>query len=60
LRTAPLWGVRFRNHLMHDGESTTLRDAIRRHKKEARDSARRFERLSAADKQALLEFLSSL
>jgi|SRR5580765_1036572 CxxC motif-containing protein (DUF1111 family) len=60
LRTAPLWGVRFRNRLMHDGESTTLRDAIRRHKKEARDSARRFERLSAADKQALLEFLSSL
>ena len=60
LRTAPLWGVRFRNHLMHDGESTTLRDAIRRHKREARDSARRFEKLSAADKQAVLEFLSSL
>jgi CxxC motif-containing protein (DUF1111 family) len=45
---------------MHDGESTTLQDAIRRHKREARDSARRFEKLSAADRQALLEFLHSL
>src|SRR5207245_11293629 len=24
LRTAPLWGLRFRNRLMHDGQSTTL------------------------------------
>ena len=60
LRTAPLWGVRFRNRLMHDGNSTTLRDAILRHRKEARESAHRFDRMSAADQQAILEFLSSL
>lgn len=60
LRTAPLWGLRFRNRLMHDGESITLRDAILRHRKEARASARRFKRISAADQQALLEFLKSL
>jgi CxxC motif-containing protein (DUF1111 family) len=60
LRTAPLWGVRFRNRLMHDGESTTLRDAILRHHEEAHDAAHRFERMSAADQQAILEFLSSL
>ena len=60
LRTAPLWGVRFRNRLMHDGESTTLRDAILRHREEAYESAHRFGRLSAADQQAILEFLSSL
>jgi len=60
LRTAPLWGVRFRNRLMHDGESTTLRDAILRHREEAYESAHRFERMSAADQQAILEFLSSL
>jgi CxxC motif-containing protein (DUF1111 family) len=60
LRTAPLWGVRFRNRLMHDGESTTLRDAILRHRREARESAHRFKKMSAADQQAVLEFLSSL
>jgi CxxC motif-containing protein (DUF1111 family) len=60
LRTAPLWGSRFRNRLMHDGESTTLRDAILRHREEAHESAHRFERLSAADQRAILEFLSSL
>ena len=60
LRTAPLWGVRLRNRLMHDGESTTLRDAILRHREEAQESAHRFEHMSAADQQALLEFLSSL
>ncbi len=60
LRTAPLWGVRFRNRLMHDGGSTTLRDAILRHREEAHESAHRFERLSAAEQQALLDFLSSL
>jgi CxxC motif-containing protein (DUF1111 family) len=45
---------------MHDGESTTLGDAIRRHKREGRDSARRFQKMSAADQQAVLEFLNSL
>ena len=60
LRTAPLWGIRFRNRLMHDGESTTLRDAILRHREEALESAHRFERMSAADQKAILEFLSSL
>jgi CxxC motif-containing protein (DUF1111 family) len=60
LRTAPLWGVRFRNRLMHDGESNTLREAILRHREEAYESAHRFERMSASDQQAILEFLSSL
>jgi CxxC motif-containing protein (DUF1111 family) len=60
VRTAPLWGVRFRNRLMHDGESNTLRDAILRHREEAYESAHRFDRMSAADQQAILEFLSSL
>jgi CxxC motif-containing protein (DUF1111 family) len=60
LRTAPLWGVRFRNRLMHDGGSTTLRDAILRHREEAYESAHHFERMSAADQQTILEFLGSL
>ncbi|MBZ5653251.1 MAG: hypothetical protein LAO18_22525 [Acidobacteriia bacterium] len=60
IRTAPLWGVRFRNRLMHDGTSSTLRDAVLRHSGEAGDVNHRFQRLSQSDQEAILEFLSSL
>ena len=60
LRTAPLWGIRFRNRMMHDGQSITLRDAILRHRKEGREAAKHFKHLSAADQQAVLDFVNSL
>jgi len=60
IRTAPLWGVRLRNRLMHDGASVTPRDAILRHSGEARDVSHRFERLSHSDQEAILDFLGSL
>jgi CxxC motif-containing protein (DUF1111 family) len=60
MRTPPLWGVRLRSRFMHDGTSTTLRDAILRHGGEATDSARSFRKLAAKDQQAILEFLISL
>ncbi len=60
VRTAPLWGVRLRTRLMHDGASVTLSDAIDRHRGEAKSARRRFKCLSAADREALLEFLRSL
>jgi CxxC motif-containing protein (DUF1111 family) len=60
MRTAPLWGLRMRNRLMHDGASLTARDAIVRHGKEAEQAAKAFSRLSAADQEAVLQFLQSL
>jgi CxxC motif-containing protein (DUF1111 family) len=60
VRTAPLWGVRLRSRLMHDGEATTLRDAILRHAGEATDVTRRFGKLKPKDQEALLQFLRSL
>jgi len=60
IRTAPLWGVRFRPRLMHDGESLTLRDAIMRHRGEASHERDRFEDLKKEDQDAILEFLRSL
>ncbi len=60
IRTAPLWGVRLRPRLMHDGETLTFLDAIRRHRGEAREVSARFERLGQSDRDALLEFLRSL
>jgi CxxC motif-containing protein (DUF1111 family) len=60
LRTAPLWGLRTRTRLMHDGGSVTVNDAIRRHRGEASEVTLRYERLSDAEQEALLTFLRSL
>jgi CxxC motif-containing protein (DUF1111 family) len=60
IRTAPLWGVRLRSRLMHDGASVTLSDATLRHAGEAADVIHRFKRLSSSDREAILEFLRSL
>jgi CxxC motif-containing protein (DUF1111 family) len=60
IRTAPLWGVRLRTRLMHDGTSVTLRDAILRHGGEAEQATRAFRRLAANEQAAILEFLRSL
>jgi CxxC motif-containing protein (DUF1111 family) len=60
IRTSPLWGVRTRTRLMHDGGSVTLNDAIRRHRGEASEVTGRYERLSDAEQEALLTFLRSL
>jgi CxxC motif-containing protein (DUF1111 family) len=60
IRTAPLWGVRLHSRLMHDGASTTLRDAILRHRGEAAHVTEAFEKLTPLEKKALLTFLQSL
>jgi len=60
VRTAPLWGVRLRPRLMHDGASFTFLDAILRHRKEAEPASQRFRHLSRSDQTAMVEFLSSL
>src|SRR5262249_5728600 len=60
LRTPPLWGVRLRTRLMHDGANATFFDAIRRHAGEARGEARRVNRLPDREQNALIAFLRSL
>lgn len=60
VRTPPLWGVRLRTRLMHDGATVTLFDAVDRHRGEAGGARLRFKFLAAADREALLEFLKSL
>jgi CxxC motif-containing protein (DUF1111 family) len=60
IRTAPLWGVRLRPRLMHDGASLTLHDAVVRHRGEAEDVAERFRKLKAGDQEAIIQFLASL
>jgi CxxC motif-containing protein (DUF1111 family) len=60
IRTAPLWGVRLRPRLMHDGASLTLRDAIQRHRGEASHVSQQFDKLKREDQEAIIEFLKSL
>ena len=59
-RTAPLWGLRTRNRLMHDGLSFTLRDTVARHSGQAITSRRAFEARSTVEQDQLIAFLKSL
>jgi len=60
LRTAPLWGLRTRGRLLHDGRSHNANDAIQRHGGQASSSRSAYNALSVADRARVLTFLSSL
>jgi CxxC motif-containing protein (DUF1111 family) len=60
IRTAPLWGLRTRPQLLHDGRALTLPDAINAHHKQAEKSRLLFNALSDLRKKQLLDFLNSL
>lgn len=60
MRTAPLWGVRLRDRLMHDGESLTLVSAIRRHHNQAQTARDNFFALTSSDENKVIAFLKSL
>ncbi len=60
IRTAPLWALRTRNRLMHDGLSLTKHDAIQRHAGQAAGATSNYNALSAGEKNQLLAFLNSL
>ena len=60
MRTAPLWGLRTRSRLMHDGASLTYLEAILRHRGEATEVTERFLALSEFDQWCLLIYLGCL
>jgi CxxC motif-containing protein (DUF1111 family) len=60
MRTAPLWGLRTRNRLMHDGLTFTKQEAIMRHAGQAAGVTARYNALAASLKTQLLQFLDSL
>lgn len=60
LRTPPLWGLRMRVALMHDGASLTLMEAILRHAGEATGVIRGFHNLTRQQQSDLFAFLRSL
>src|SRR5262249_13940537 len=57
IRTAPLWGLRTRNRLMHDGTSFTRTEAIMRHAGQASSVVKAYRQLSNSAKAQLDAFL---
>jgi CxxC motif-containing protein (DUF1111 family) len=60
VRTAPLWGMRARDRLMHDGATVSRTDAILRHWNEASNAVNNFASLSATSQNDIINFLNSL
>ena len=60
IRTAPLWAMRTRNRLMHDGLSFTKQEAIARHAGQASAARAAYDALTPAQKNQVLAFLDSL
>ena len=60
IRTAPLWALRTRNRLMHDGLTSTKEEAIQRHSGQAAAVTAAFNALTASEQNLMLEFLDSL
>lgn len=60
VRTPPLWGVRTRDRLMHDGLSLTRNDAILRHAGQATGVVNSYINLTLAQKNQLIAFINSL
>jgi CxxC motif-containing protein (DUF1111 family) len=60
IRTAPLWALRTRNRLMHDGLTFTKQEAIQRHAGQAAHVTANYNALPDYQKGLLLEFLDSL
>ena len=60
IRTAPLWALRTRNRLMHDGLSFTKQEAIARHAGQASAARTGYDALTTAQKNQVLTFLDSL
>ena len=60
LRTAPLWGLRTRDRLMHDNATFTRNEAILRHAGAATNVINNYRALSTTQKNQLITFLQTL
>ncbi|HET7506423.1 MAG TPA: di-heme oxidoredictase family protein [Kofleriaceae bacterium] len=60
MRTAPLWGIRFRNHLLHDGRTGDVATAILAHDGQGKAAATAFSLLSPSNQHNVVQFVRSL
>lgn len=59
-KTAPLWGLRFRQFFLHDGRAGTVDQAILMHGGEASAARDRYANLPSTDKAAVQDFLGRI
>ena len=60
MRTAPLWGLRSRNKLLHDGRTTDRGAAILAHAGQGAAASAAYAALSLASQNDLLAYLNTL
>jgi CxxC motif-containing protein (DUF1111 family) len=60
MRTAPLWGIRFRNKLLHDGRCSDVACAVRAHDGQGAAARNAFNALSGSQQHDLVQFVRSL
>jgi CxxC motif-containing protein (DUF1111 family) len=60
IRTPPLWGIRGRNRLMHEGLNVTVFDSVQLHAGQATTARNNFNALTAAQRNDLIAFVLSL
>ncbi len=59
-RTTPLWGLRFKKFLLHDGRTRVVHDAIMAHGGQSEKSKKAYFALPKKEQEDLLAFLNSL
>ncbi len=59
-KTPPLWGVADSAPYFHDGGSPTLKDAVLRHRADAKVVTEAYRKLTQEDQEALIAFLKTL
>jgi CxxC motif-containing protein (DUF1111 family) len=60
IRTAPLWGVRAKSRLLHDGRADDIPTAISLHDGQGRPAAEAFGALTPSQQQDVVNFLDTL
>jgi CxxC motif-containing protein (DUF1111 family) len=60
IRTAPLWGVRAKSRLLHDGRADDIPTAISLHDGQGLPAAEAFEALTPPQQQDVVNFLDTL
>ena len=63
IRTAPLWGLRVRPQLLHDGSALNIDEAIRRHQGQAEEVTKKYIKMATEhpdQARQLIAFLKSL
>jgi CxxC motif-containing protein (DUF1111 family) len=60
IRTPPLWGIRARNRLMHEGLNVTVFDSVQLHAGQGTTARNNFNSLTNAQRNDLIAFVLSL